>query len=132
VINELTTSITPIVTTRNVSIQPDAPPDLKYVNLTDPDKLVFDSARYPVLEWGGYTYWGEVISSHVVECRVLIFLKHSVMTTIGTGWSFWLTTTRVGYPEDGKNWELVMCTASRWKMVELNSLGRRGIQCRSV
>jgi len=57
VMHELIALITPIVTFRSVSTQPSAPPDLKYTNLTDPDQLAGDSAKYPVLEWGGYTYW---------------------------------------------------------------------------
>ncbi|KAJ3527073.1 hypothetical protein NM688_g8176 [Phlebia brevispora] len=58
VITELVNAATPVVTTRDATTQPEAPPDLKYVNLTDPHSFGFDEKLYPVLVWGDITYWG--------------------------------------------------------------------------
>jgi len=57
VINELLAVIIPTITFRSVSTQPSPPPDLNYTNISDPDELGGDRERYPVLEWGGNTYW---------------------------------------------------------------------------
>jgi hypothetical protein len=60
VIRDLITEITPLVTARDAGTQPSPPPDLKYANLTDVEKLDGDSRNYPVLVWGKYTYWGKL------------------------------------------------------------------------
>ncbi|KAH6919121.1 hypothetical protein BKA70DRAFT_42302 [Coprinopsis sp. MPI-PUGE-AT-0042] len=49
--------MTPTVTTKDATTQPDPPPDLKYTNLLEEDKMGSDIRKYPVLVWGKHTYW---------------------------------------------------------------------------
>lgn len=46
----------PVITTADESTFPEAPEGWRYVNLTDPDKLQFDPAHYPVVLYKGITY----------------------------------------------------------------------------
>jgi hypothetical protein len=56
-LKEFCRDVLPIISTRHHNIQPSPPEDLKYVALSDPEKLEF-SREYPVLILGQYTYWG--------------------------------------------------------------------------
>jgi len=47
----------PTVSTLDSTTQPKPPAGIKYVNLTDPDKLEFDAKHYPVFQVGTYVYW---------------------------------------------------------------------------
>ncbi|KAJ7353680.1 hypothetical protein DFH08DRAFT_692107 [Mycena albidolilacea] len=56
-LKEFCRDVLPMVSTRHHHIQPSPPEDLKYIALSDPEKLEF-SREYPVLILGQYTYWG--------------------------------------------------------------------------
>ncbi|KAJ7875324.1 Alpha/Beta hydrolase protein [Mycena olivaceomarginata] len=55
-LKEFCRDVLPMISTRHHHIQPSPPEDLKYVALSDPEKLEF-SQEYPVLILGQYTYW---------------------------------------------------------------------------
>ncbi|TFK35161.1 hypothetical protein BDQ12DRAFT_737731 [Crucibulum laeve] len=63
----------PAVTVADSALQPNPPNGLKYVNLTDPDKLDFNPDAYPVLKYGGYTYWALSFDDNRYAFAVLAF-----------------------------------------------------------
>ena len=71
VLRELITEIIPTVTLRDASEQPSPPSDLKYCNLVNQEELEGDERKYPVLEWGVYTYWGELVHYYTSTIRGL-------------------------------------------------------------
>ncbi|KAJ8694582.1 hypothetical protein PTI98_007242 [Pleurotus ostreatus] len=83
VVKEFCKDCVPIITALDHATQPPPPEGLKYVCLSDPDKLD-DSARYPVLILGKYVYWA---LSHVDNRYGMTVLAYDAQKDIAGRWT---------------------------------------------